>query len=151
VADAAALIERYASGAAAVLAAVDDVGSARLDVADAGGWTARQVVHHLADAETRSAVRLRQLLAEEAPQIQAYDESGYAERLHYDRPIETSLAVVRAVRAASLELLGRLSPADFERSGHHPEHGAYSVLTWLQIYADHAHEHAAQMRSSAGV
>jgi hypothetical protein len=148
VAEAGDLLERYAAGTAAVLAAVDEVGSARLDLADGDGWTPRQVVHHLADSEARAHLRLRQLVAEDSPQIQAYDEAEYARRLHYDRPIDSSLAVLRAVRASSAELLALLTPEDFERAGSHPEHGRYSVRTWLQIYSEHAHDHAAQIRSA---
>lgn len=148
-ADLDALVERYATGAQAVLAAAAAAGP-RLDVAPEGEWTARQVIHHLADAETRSALRLRQLIAEERPVIAAYDESEYARRLHYDRPIERSLALVVAVREASLELLRLLSPAELAREGTHPEHGRYGVSTWLQVYADHAHDHAAQIRACAG-
>jgi hypothetical protein len=151
VADVAALIERYATGTAAVLAALDEVGTARLDAADTEGWTPRQVVHHLADSEARSYLRLRQLIAEDNPAIAAYDEAEYARRLHYERPIETSLAVLRAVRASTLELLSVLAPEDFERTGSHPEHDRYTVQTWLEIYADHAHDHAAQIRTAAGL
>lgn len=147
-ADLASLIDRYATGAAAVLEAVDAVGP-HLDRAPVGEWTPRQVIHHLADAETRSALRLRQLVAEDNPSIEAYDEAEYARRLHYDRPVEASLAVIRAVRASSLELLRALTPGELERSGTHPEHGRYGIDTWLEIYADHAHEHADQMLAAA--
>lgn len=57
-------------------------------------------MHHLADSETRSTIRLRQLLAEDAPVIDAYDEELWARNLRYDRPVERSLAVLHAVRAA---------------------------------------------------
>jgi hypothetical protein len=145
------LLERYAGGTAAVLDAIEAVGSARLDEADGEGWTARQVVHHLADSETRAYLRLRQLLAEDTPNIAAYDEAEYARRLHYDRPIDAAVAVIRAVRGASLELLGSLSPADFDRAGSHPEHERYTVSTWLEIYADHPRDHAEQMLRAAGL
>jgi hypothetical protein len=145
------LIDRYAGGTAVVLAALEAVGSARLDVADTDGWTARQVVHHLADSETRAYIRLRQLVAEDNARIEAYDEAEYARRLHYDRPIEAAVAVIRAVRASSLELLGLLAPADFERTGSHPEHEHYTATSWLEIYAAHPREHAEQMLRAAGV
>ncbi|MDQ2966124.1 MAG: DinB family protein, partial [Chloroflexota bacterium] len=65
---------------------------------------------------------------------------------HYDRPIEASLAVLRAVRASSLELLESLTPAEWSRSGRHSESGAYSVDDWLRIYANHSADHAEQIR-----
>jgi hypothetical protein len=57
------------------------------------------------------------------------------------------LNVLRAVRAASLELLESLSPAEWARTGSHSESGPYSVERWLEIYADHAHDHAEQIRA----
>lgn len=110
-----------------------------------GEWSARMVVHHLADSETNSYLRLRKLLAEDGPRVQGYDEERYAQVLHYDRPIEHSLDVFRAVRASSAELLDRLTPGDWERAGTHSESGPYSVADWLDIYVDHAEAHAGQI------
>jgi hypothetical protein len=145
------LLDRYRSGVAEIEAALDAITDEELDrPAPDGGWTARQVVHHLADSEANAFVRLRRLIAEDEPQIIGYDEPEYARRLHYDRPIGTSLGVVRAVRAASLELLESLTPAEWERRGTHSEAGAYSVDDWLGIYASHPHDHAGQVRAARG-
>ena len=144
------LIARYRQGVAAVAEALDGT-SDELDRTPLGGWSARMVVHHLADSETNSYLRLRKLLAEDDPQIQGYDEARFAEVLHYDRPIEHSLAVFEAVRASSSELLDRMSDDDWTRSGTHSESGAYSVEDWLEIYAEHAVAHADQItRARAG-
>jgi hypothetical protein len=151
-ADRAALVSRYAAGYAAFAAAVADaVAAGRLDDARAGGWSARTVVHHLADAEMTSAIRLRRLLAEDAPAIAAYDEESFARALHYDRPVEAALRVIEAARASSAELLGLLTEADWARSGTHTEDGAYGVERWLRIYAAHPYDHAAQVRRAAGI
>jgi hypothetical protein len=145
------LLDRFRSGVAEIEAALDAITDAELDrPAPDGGWTARQVVHHLADSEANAFIRLRRLIAEDEPQIIGYDEPEYARRLHYDRPIGASLAVVRAVRAASLELLEALTPAEWERRGTHSEAGAYSVDDWLRIYASHPHDHAGQVRAARG-
>jgi hypothetical protein len=145
--DRAALLERFRSGYDAVAAALDGATDAELDRDPGGGeWTARQVAHHLADSEATAYVRLRRLIAEDAPVIQGYDEPEYARRLHYDRPIAPSLAVLRAVREASLQLLETLTPAEWERSGSHSESGRYAVDDWLRIYASHSHDHADQIR-----
>lgn len=99
-----ALVARYRSGVALVEAALAGATDADLDRRGpaADDWCARQVVHHLADSETNSYVRLRRLLAEPSPTtIQGYDEAHWATVLHYDRPIDASLAVFRAVRASS--------------------------------------------------
>ena len=149
-ADRAALIAKYKEGAEVIAAAVEGLGAADLDRRPSpDDWTAREVVHHLADAETRSAVRLRQLLAEDDAVIQGYDEELYAKKLAYDRPLTLSLALVKAVRAATAELLDTLAEADFERSGTHTESGPYSVDTWLELYAAHGHDHAEQIRAAA--
>lgn len=140
------LIERYKDGYRVVRDAVDQLSAGELDVAAEGSdWTPRQIVHHLADSETMSGIRLRRLLAEDQPVLEGYDENAFARRLHYDRPIAASLEVLRAVRMASAEILERLSEAEWARGGTHSESGAYSVETWLEIYAAHAHEHAEQM------
>lgn len=141
------LLDRYASAVADLEDAVAGISDAELDATPPdGGWTPRMVVHHCADSESMASIRLRRLIAEDSPVIAGYDEPEWARRLHYDRPIATSLAVVRAVRAASLELLRALTPAEWERTGTHAESGAYSVDRWLEIYAEHTHEHADQIR-----
>lgn len=150
VTDRAALIVTYKEGPDVVETAVAGLTDADLDRRPAPSeWTAREVVHHLADAETRAAIRLRQLLAEDSPTIHAYDEERYARTLHYERPIATSLAIFRAVRAGTGELLDLLSDADFARSGTHTESGPYSVETWLEIYAAHGLDHVDQLRAAA--
>jgi len=93
-------------------------------------------------------VRLRRLIAEDDPTLVGYDEPEYARRLHYERPIASSLAVLRGVRAASLDLLESLTPSEWDRRGTHTESGAYSVDDWLQIYATHSHDHAEQIREA---
>ncbi len=142
-----ALIEQYRSGAAAVDAALEGITEAELDRSPPdGGWTARQVVHHLADSETMAYTRIRRLVADDDPQLQGYDEPAWADRLHYDRPIDEALAVLSAVRAASLSLMEHLTPDEWSRSGVHSESGPYGMDDWLRIYASHPHEHAAQVR-----
>ena len=147
-----ALIEKYRDGVAAVELALAGITDDELDRAPAGEWSPRMVVHHLADSETNSYLRLRKLLAESDPVLQGYDESEWARVLHYDRPIEHSLAIFNAVRASSGELLDLLSDDDWERAGTHSESGAYSVDRWLEIYADHGAAHADQIaRARTGV
>ena len=149
--DRAALLDRFRTGYADVEAAIAGITDAALDrPAPDGGWTARQVVHHLADSEATAYVRLRRLIAEDEPLIRGYDEPEYARRLHYDRPIASSLAVLRGVRAASLSLLESLTPGEWDRRGTHAESGAYSVDRWLEIYAGHSHDHADQIRAALG-
>jgi hypothetical protein len=147
--DNAALIDQYEAGPADVRDALAGITDDELDRRpQLGAWTAREVVHHLADSETTSYVRLRRMLAIDGAEIQSYDEAAWAAepRLAYDGPIEPPLAVVEAVRAATTVVLRRLDDTDFTRPGFHPEHGSYSVQIWLEIYAEHAHVHADQIR-----
>ncbi|MCL4811069.1 MAG: DinB family protein [Vicinamibacteraceae bacterium] len=146
-----ALIARYKAGYAEVVAALEGATEEELDRRPGPGrWSPREIVHHLGDSEMTSAIRLRLLLAEDAPVIRGYDQEEFARRLHYDRPIAASLAAFRAARDTTAELLDRLGEADWSRSGTHTESGPYSVERWLEIYAEHAHGHAAQIRRARG-
>jgi hypothetical protein len=141
------LLERFATGFAAVADALDGAGDEDLDRrGPSGEWSAREIAHHLADSESMAYVRLRRLIAEDEPVIAGYDEPEWARRLHYERPIETSLEVLQAVRGASQQLLMSLTPDEWERRGTHSESGAYSVDDWLGIYSEHSHDHADQIR-----
>ncbi len=141
------LISRYKDGYREVSAALAGATDSELDARPAPGkWTAREIVHHLADSEMTSAVRLRLLVAEENAAIRAYDEKEFAQRLHYDRPIANSLLAFQAARSSTGDLLDRMTDADFAKKGTHPEHGSYGVERWLEIYAEHAHKHADQIR-----
>ena len=86
-------MDRYRGGAAALRAALATATDEQLDQpAGDGEWTARQVAHHVAESEANAFVRLRRLVAEDAPLILGYDEELYARRNHYDRPIASALA-----------------------------------------------------------
>ena len=111
-----------------------------------GKWSAREIVHHLADSEMTSAIRLRLLVASDRPQIAGYDQEEFARRLHYDRPIEASLDAFKSARRTTAEILDRMTEAEWAREGTHTEHGRYTVERWLEIYANHAHNHADQIR-----
>ncbi|MGZ4241467.1 MAG: DinB family protein [Actinomycetota bacterium] len=146
-AERAGLIETYERGYTEVEDALAGITDAELDARpDPDEWSAREIVHHLADSEMTSAIRVRKLLAEEDPVIQGYDEPEFARRLHYDRPLEGSLLAFRGARESTAPLLHRLKDEDWSRSGTHTESGPYSVETWLRIYAAHGHDHAEQIR-----
>jgi hypothetical protein len=139
----------YEASTLEFLRVVDLITDQNLDRHVEGGWSARQIVHHVADSETQSYARLRRLLAEpEGSSIQGYDEAAWAENstLGYrELPIKQSVVVFIAVRSSTLDILRRLEPADLERFGVHSESGPYSVATWLDVYTRHPREHAAQL------
>ncbi len=140
------LVEKYKEGYAMVAEAVAGASDEELDCQPAPGkWSARQIVHHLADSEMTSAIRLRRLLAEDRPAITGYDQEEFARRLHCDRPIAKSLEAFKGARDSTAELLESLSPEEWQREGVHSEMGRYSVELWLEVYAEHAHHHATQI------
>ena len=145
-----ALVEQYRAGPAELRAALEEVGEATLDHRPAdGGWTPREVVHHTADSEMTSAIRLRRLIAEDEPEIIGYDGDEFARRLHYrDRPIEPALEAIAGARSTTVQILERLTEAEWRRTGTHSEMGPYGVERWLGIYAAHCHEHADQIRKA---
>ena len=144
------LIARYKAGYGHVEEALRGITPAELDWRPGPEeWSPREVVHHLADSETTSGIRLRRLLVEDRPEIQGYDENAFAVRLRYrERPIEPALRAFEAARATTAEILERMVDADWARAGTHSESGPYSATTWLQIYAEHAETHAAQIRGA---
>jgi DinB superfamily len=142
------LIARYADGYAEVTRALDGFPAPALTAHPiAGKWSAAEIVQHLADSESVSAIRLRKLLVEKHPVIQGYDEAEFARVLRYnERELAPALDAFRAARATSLQILERMTDADWARMGWHTDGGHYTPETWLEIYAVHAHNHAAQIR-----
>ena len=141
------LIDQYKDGYRAVAEALVGATDEELDAHPAPGkWSAREIVHHLADSEMTAAVRLRLLLAVDRPQIVGFDQDDFARRLHYDRPIEASLDAFKTARRTTAEILDRMTDPEWAREGTHTEHGRYTVERWLDIYAKHAHNHADQIR-----
>jgi hypothetical protein len=145
------LIDQYKAGYDVVADALAGATDAELDARPAPGkWSAREIVHHLADSEMTAAIRLRLLIATERPQIVGFDQEEFARRLSYDRPIEASVEAFKSARRTTAEILDRLSEAEWAREGTHSEHGRYTVQRWLEIYAAHAHNHAEQIRVARG-
>ena len=141
------LIAQYTDGYRVVSAALLKITPEELDASPGPGkWSARQIVHHLADSEMTAAVRFRLIIAEDRPAIKSYDQDRFSERLYYRRPHEASLELFRAARASTVELMGCLTEADWLREGTHSEMGRFGADTWLRTYAPHAHRHADQIR-----
>ena len=144
----ATLIRRYCNGYSDVMNALDGIGEDELDFSHARGkWSSREIIHHLADSETTSGIRLRRLLVEDQPMIQGYDQDEFARRLYYkNRPVEPSLLALRAAIESTAQLLERMSDADWKRYGRHSEVGEYSAERWLEIYSVHTANRANQIR-----
>lgn len=111
-----------------------------------GGWSVRQVVHHVPDSHLNAYVRLKLALTEDEPTIKPYDEAKWAELADVrETPIETSLLLLESLHARWVTLLRALGAADFDRTFRHPDHGLVS-LDWLVVmYAWHGRHHVAQI------
>ena len=141
------LIDEYKDGYRVVAESLSGATDEELDARPGPTkWTAREVAHHLGDSEMAAAIRLRMLLAVDRPTIFGYDQDEFARRLHYDRPIESSIEAFKSARRTTAEILDRMTEAEWQREGTHTEHGRYTIERWLQIYAPHAHKHAEQIK-----
>ena len=109
-------------------------------------WSVRQIVHHLADVEVGDAMRLRQMLTHDSPLIVPYDEELFAAGLHYNRPIETSVATFYALRASSGTILDQIAERDWSRPGNHAEHDLYTVEILVRKSIEHDRLHLAQIQ-----
>jgi hypothetical protein len=119
-----------------------------------GGWTVRQVVHHLPDSHVNAYVRFRLALTEEEPTIRPYDEKRWADLPDARRaPVELSLALLDSIHARWVVLLESMGPEEFGRPLIHPESGPQSLNRMLQLYAWHGRHHLAHvtgLRERAG-
>ncbi|MBV9573908.1 MAG: putative metal-dependent hydrolase [Acidobacteriales bacterium] len=111
-----------------------------------GGWTVRQVVHHVPDSHLNAYVRLKLALTEENPTIKPYDEARWAQ-LQDSRstPIEVSLTMLDSLHRRWVGLLRSLSPEDWKRTFQHPEQGAVPLEKNLALYSWHGKHHVAHI------
>lgn len=113
-----------------------------------GGWTVRQLVHHMPDSHMNSYIRVKLALTEDEPAIKTYEEGRWAELSDSrDTPIDISLALFEALHTRWTILLRGLQPEDFARRMRHPVHGAISLDDTLGIYAWHGRHHVAHITS----
>lgn len=111
-----------------------------------GGWTVRQVVHHLPDSHLNAYTRLKLALTEPEPTIKPYDEKAWAELADTRAtPVEISLDLLESLHARWAKLWRSLKPADFEHSFRHPEAGVKTVDWLLALYAWHSRHHTAHV------
>jgi hypothetical protein len=117
-----------------------------------GGWTVRQVAHHLPDSHLNGYLRFKLALTEEEPVIKLYQEARWAELADTRAtPVETSLALLEALHQRWLALLRGMSPAEFERRFRYPEEArVLSLAQALCIYGWHGRHHVAHITSLRG-
>jgi len=141
------MIGQIAETPAKVRAAVAGLSAQQLDTPyREGGWTVRQVVHHLADSHLNAFVRFKLALTEDEPTIKTYEQQLWAETPDAKAaPAELSLAMLEGLHQRWAILLRSLSPADFSRQFTHPEHGKMTLERLLGLYAWHGRHHAAHI------
>ena len=111
-----------------------------------GGWTVRQVVHHVPDSHMNAYIRFKWSLTEKAPTIKAYDEQAWAALKDSDlTPVEVSLNLLDALHARLTVLLRSMTPEDFQRRFVHPESGPHDADWLLGLYAWHGNHHVAHI------
>jgi uncharacterized damage-inducible protein DinB len=115
----------------------------------AGGWTVRQVVHHVPDSHMNAFIRFKLALTEETPTIKPYDEAAWAKLSDVGQtPIETSLTLLSALHDRWVNLMRGMSSSDFSRTLKHPEwDDPMSLDTVLALYAWHGPHHIAHITS----
>ena len=111
-----------------------------------GGWTVRQVVHHVADSHMNALVRVKLALTEEWPTILPYNEGAWAKLHDAAGPVEWSLELIESLHARWVMLLQSLAEAQWQRGYNHPENGRQSVEMATQQYAWHSRHHVAQIQ-----
>jgi uncharacterized damage-inducible protein DinB len=142
-------IEQIASAPASLRAAVEGLSAEQVATPyRPGGWTVRQVVHHVPDSHLNAYTRFKLALTEDEPTIKPYEEARWAE-LDDSRttPLEVSLTLLEALHARWILLLRGLSPADFARRFRHPEWGTITLDRNLALYAWHGRHHTAHITS----
>src|SRR5271155_286579 len=123
-----ALIDAIAETPAKLRAAVAGLNQQQLDTPyRPGGWTVRQVVHHLPDSHMNAYVRFKLVMTESEPTIKPYDEAAWANLPDSKGPIDPSLALLESLHQRWVTLLGTLGPADWARKFKHPESGLNSL------------------------
>ena len=126
--------------------AVDGLNAARLGTTyREGGWTIRQVVHHVADSHMNAFIRIRLALTEDWPTIKPYDEGAWANLHDALAPVEWSLELVESLHARWVMLLTSLTPEQLQRGFRHPENGPTTIEVATLHYAWHSRHHIAHI------
>jgi uncharacterized damage-inducible protein DinB len=113
-----------------------------------GGWTVRQVVHHVPDSHLNAYIRFKLALTEEMPTIKPYDQAQWAELADArESPVETSLQLLESLHDRWVRLLRSMSDADFSRRLMHPENGEMTLDSVLALYGWHGRHHTAHITS----
>lgn len=127
-------------------AAAGDLDDEQLDTPyRPGGWTVRQVVHHVADSHMNSYTRFKLALTEDTPTIKPYMEEKWAELPDSQLPVGISLTLLEALHTRWVHVLRSLHTTDLEKAFYHPDTGATKLKTAIALYAWHGKHHTAHI------
>ena len=111
-----------------------------------GGWTPRQVIHHLADSHLNAFIRMKLILTEENPTIKPYDQEKWAELSDALRtPVDESLSILKGLHARWVTLMEQAKESDWSRPALHPESGKITLESLLNTYSKHGANHVGQI------
>ena len=143
-----AMIARLAALPAALRAAVKGLDDEELDTPyREGGWTVRQLVHHMADSHMNAYIRVKLALTEDEPTVKPYDQDAWVQLADVTAvPPDVSLTLLEATHARLVPVLRAMSPEDFRRGLMHPENGRMTLDDVLATYAWHGDHHVAHIQ-----
>jgi len=110
-----------------------------------GGWTVRQVVHHIADSHAQAYIRSKTALTEDWPTVKVYDEAAWAKLPDSRLPVGGSVALIEALHGRWVALLEAMTDEDFRKGYNHPEQGRVELPKVLAMYAWHSLHHTAHI------
>jgi DinB superfamily len=110
-----------------------------------GGWTVRQLIHHVADSHTNAVIRVHLALTEDWPTVKPYDEAAWAQLQDSTAPIEWSLSIIQNVHARWVMLLNSLDKEQWQRGFNHPERGPSNLERATLLYDWHSRHHLAHI------
>jgi len=146
-----AKIEEYGRGYDLLVAALAAVPRAAWEYKPSpADWSVKEIVVHMGDSESMAALRVRKLIVEPGSTLMAYDESGWANALNYQKQdVEDSLQIIKFARQTTYRLLKTLPEDVFHHAAVHPEYDEpYTFDQWLTIYARHIPDHIEQLQKS---
>jgi len=141
-----AKIAKIAAAPPALRSAVKGLTDEQLDTPYRdGGWTCRQVIHHVADSHMNAFLRFRWVMSENHPTIKTYDQDEWAKFPDLKLPVDPSLNLIDSLHTRWTTFLNALPDSAWSRTAMHPEHGDVTMDDLLDIYSEHGHNHAKQI------
>jgi uncharacterized damage-inducible protein DinB len=129
-------------------ATIDGLTDSQLDIPyREGGWTPRQIVHHIADSHMNAFIRMKLVLAEEHATFKPYDQDVWAKMPDYGNDLAPSLAIITGIQERMADVLSSAKDEEWSRTAYHPENGEMTLDDLLDMYTGHGKHHVDQILS----